>query len=111
MAVRYPLRRFLVVKGEGDEEAQAYGPGAYCWTAPREGVQLLQFLTPTRYYMSEKWVEEHAQVEPFDHWTWNGDLDNPSLSPSILIKTRDGVSLAWREVFHGYIRNGYLEVL
>lgn len=37
-------------------------------------------------------------------WTWNGDKDCPTLTPSILIKPVEG----WQKGWHGFLTNGAL---
>ena len=120
----YPLKQFEVVHGEGDAEAHAYGPGAFCWFYA-EGVRYIAFLTTDQYYKSDKYVSEHVPVEPVEfgpHWKWDGNEDSPNLNPSILCKTKMPVKgpdgkvdydrpWEWQEKFHGWIRNGHLEML
>jgi len=38
------------------------------------------------------------------NWTWNGDIDNPTIKPSI--KTEDGVNLC-----HTFVNNGKVQFL
>lgn len=44
-------------------------------------------------------------------WTFNGDLDRPTFSPSLLVRTpaRDGNG--WSSVCHSYIRDGRIQFL
>ena len=113
----YPLKRFNAVYGNGDEDAQAYGPGAFCWTWPPDGSpRQIEFLTPRKWYPGgddARWIPESVPVQEGAGvqgvWGWDGDWDNPRVNPSILCKQPDGNG-GWREVFHGFIRNGQLEV-
>lgn len=117
MTTYYPLKRFDVVKDNGikDGPAQAYGPGAFCWvTRGDPPVKYIEFLTPEMYRGNEKYVEQGVPVEDGHSkpWHWDGNEDLPSLRPSISIKAKYGSNpQEWREVFHGFIHNGHLEVL
>jgi hypothetical protein len=51
-------------------------------------------------------------------WTWNGDPDKPTISPSILVKTGRAVdpSFTWEpgdppEICHSFVRDGRIELL
>ena len=105
---KYPLKKFDSIL---TDEAQLYGPGAFDWEYHQEvDTLVIRFLTSETYHLSDKYVWEHAQVKPKTHWKWDENMDKPNLSPSILIKSSDGKN-SWKERFHGYIRNGYLEIL
>jgi hypothetical protein len=46
-----------------------------------------------------------AEVMPGKpHWQWDGDMEFPTLSPSILVNAYPG----WNEGWHGFLRNGKL---
>ena len=44
-------------------------------------------------------------------WTWDGDLDKPTISPSILNKTIPPGHNDWIETFHGWVKGGVLQVI
>ena len=48
---------------------------------------------------------------PFDcklgDWEWNGDVNRPTIFPSILVRAVEGFSEGW----HGFLRNGILETV
>jgi hypothetical protein len=50
-----------------------------------------------------------ARVEGVNAWTWNGDTERPTLSPSLLSTSSDAMGVAQR--CHCYIRDGRLEFL
>lgn len=50
----------------------------------------------------------HAHAVATDHWTWNGDVDNPTISPSILV-TGGGVNS--RTTCHSFVVGGNIQFL
>ena len=54
-------------------------------------------------------VEDVGDGRPF--WTWDGNTDNPSLSPSIRTRIIWGESREEVELFHGFIKGTIIEVL
>lgn len=66
--------------------------------------------------------EFHAVYLADDHysgptWTWNGDVNFPTITPSIMIKTGKHVDPSWEEpegekewstICHSLITNGYI---
>ena len=110
MADFYPLKRF----DDLDDDAQAYGPGAFCWTEIF-GYKVIKFLDPGTYHASERHPSHWVPVVPSPHWDihWPnaGDDERPELSPSIRIITTRPPDGAEEEIFHGYLRRGHLEVL
>lgn len=47
---------------------------------------------------------------PTCNWTWNGDLDKPTFSPSLLVRYTWGKEQQ-KHVCHSFIRNGNWEYL
>jgi hypothetical protein len=45
------------------------------------------------------WAEKHNGGKPLTQWTWNGNKEKPTLSPSILHENH----------WHGYLRDGVFE--
>lgn len=104
----YPLKQFDEVYGMEDDEAQKYGPGAFCWDGAPDGNLYLWFLTPRQFYMSDKYVPESVPVTGPQAWQWDGSKDNPNIHPSIQTGyTHNG---EFHETFHGYVRDGVLEI-
>ncbi len=50
----------------------------------------------------ESWMAFDGSGQPGRNWTWNGDLDNPTLHPSV---HNSGMPCKW----HGWLRDGYWE--
>jgi hypothetical protein len=46
--------------------------------------------------------EHHAPIE--GRWTFNGDLEKPTFSPSLVVRGKN-------EICHSFIRDGYWEYL
>lgn len=57
------------------------------------------------------WCEgcKHAHNVPIDRWTWNNDLENPTISPSV--RHFYNHPYDWREITtcHYWIKNGSIE--
>jgi hypothetical protein len=45
------------------------------------------------------------------HWTWNGDVDKPTLSPSLLVTYQDLSGEGQHERCHSFVRDGNIEFL
>lgn len=59
----------------------------------------------------EESLSHGVQVEgPGPHWDWNGDVDRPTLTPSILVRFDYGEDRAQR-VCHSFIRDGQIQFL
>lgn len=50
-----------------------------------------------------------SQDGPY-HWEWNGSIDNPTFSPSLLNRWEEGVDRT-PKVCHSFVRDGKLEFL
>ena len=103
MTSSFPLKRFGSVHSK---EAKSYGPGAFAWadsTTPR-----LIFLYPQEnkygYNVGSIAVNDSLYHEPL--WTWDGNLDNPSIDPDIQILYGQS-----KVLWFGRIRNGVLETI
>ena len=98
------------VQGVYIHEAKQYGAGAFCYDVDGYGTPYLLFRYPGK---ADADADEEIAVGsvPLEGkgWTFDGNEDAPTISPSILYRTLyEG---EWIEKFHGFIRNGYLEVL
>lgn len=54
---------------------------------------------------------DHTHGFPVDGsrgWTWNGDLVNPTVSPSILVRRNDGDI---KHVCHSFVKDGHIQFL
>lgn len=107
-------------------EAKDYGIGAFSWNIDGNGVRWILFRHPNKVYTNSEGKYETIGSVPVNvpaellklyrgadqrGWTWDGDEDKPTISPSILFKTIHGESTEWQETFHGWIKAGILEVL
>ena len=134
MSTHYPMRRFPDQPDDSPHtlhrlttpEAREYGVGAFCWRW-FNGQRYIVLCHPDRYYTNSRgepitvsaWPVTPGEAHP---WTWDGNLDTPTLSPSLSLQTKrpprgaDGKYLEdgdWEqiELFHGVITGGVLEVL
>ena len=82
----------------GDSEA----PGDFYWI-PAEDPSRMSFICPCGCGdlcgVNVKPIEQLGHVIP--PWQWNGDMDKPTLTPSIRIGGNNGT-----EHWHGYLTNG-----
>ena len=78
-----------------------YGPGAMCWYIGPTGRRFLRLLTP---HQNREQEYVSLPVKPYEgqmaSWEWDGNLERPTLTPSIDILTTGG--------WHGYVTNGNL---
>ena len=86
-------------------DAKTYGIGAFCYDTDDRDLPYILFRHPNK----DGKVEVGSLPLEGKGWTFDGDRDKPNISPSILYRIQlDG---QWVEIFHGFIRNGVLEVL
>ena len=110
--------RFIEVKrfqDHADIRAADYPPGAFCWTETLlqpSGLTHIAICVPMppdrhpseRMRMLRIYRKGWAKPEGTS-WEWDGDLDLPTLSPSIGVsKKPDGTY-----TFHGWLKAGVLE--
>lgn len=88
--------------------AKEYGAGAFDWVMIN-GLKHIEFRHPCKYFTNDH-TASHFPVEGPEAWTWDGDEERPTLSPSLISRVSDAAG-HWHEDFHGYVRAGVLEVL
>jgi hypothetical protein len=76
------------------------GCGHYHGIRTAEDVVILK-ADPNLDIKDRKWLEEHN----WPAWTFNGDMDKPTVSPSILIE-HDG-----KTICHSFVKNGQIQFL
>lgn len=54
------------------------------------------------------WTDKADGVEP---WIYNGDIDKPTISPSIKVTIPFQTSKGYSSVCHSFIKDGYIEYL
>lgn len=117
MSQYFPMKRFPdLVDGKGgvfDFEAKQYGVGAFSWLVHDDGVRHIVFRHPDKVWRNSAGEPIGVGSIPVDEgrWTWDGNLDQPTISPSIMFKTSHPEQEGWQETFHGFVRGGVLEVL
>ena len=106
-------QRLPDVEGREDEtRLWDQPPGSWCWRldGPR-GARALEVVLPSAYPPGPGIVHPHqiatCQIQE-DRWTWDGDEDRPTLTPSILVETLWGEDRT-RVYWHGYMTAGRLE--
>ena len=122
MSVNYPLKRFPDAEDPAShtplytEEAKEHGAGAFCWMFNND-VRYLVYRHPDVFFNTTCGTSVHSvpveHVEYGPHWDWDGNEDNPTLNPSISIKTMINWAepYDWVEIFHGWIKGDYMESL
>ena len=108
MTTEIQMKRF---GGIFSDEAKAYGPGAFEWSSDGHGCRYLNFRAPNGY--PDDWGIHSIPIEPVGHegpsWSWDGNEDSPTVSPSISTKHVEDGKLV--EHFHCWIKNGVIELL
>lgn len=81
-------------------------PGTACWGPPREGEDPV---SPKRLYYvcpcgCSEWRQIPVRMEGAagTAWVWNGDVDRPTLTPSIQHVANRADKCSW----HGFLTNG-----
>jgi len=72
---------------------------------PYKGVQAYRFLCPGCHERDNDGSHLHGWHTFNDTWTYNGDGENPTVSPSILLTRHDG------HVCHSFITDGKIRFL
>ena len=88
-------------------------PGTWRWRLYENGLRELEAVLPSRYPEGPGIVHPHqichCQVAGPEsnrpRWAWDGDEQNPTLSPSILVETHWGPDMV-RVFWHGYLVSG-----
>ena len=114
----YPMKRFSdLVDGKGGifwPEGKEYGIGAFCWgDNDHDGITYFTFFRPDKVWHNSGGDPIGVSTIPVNtgKWTWDGNRDMPTISPSILNKTAVGGVDDWVETFHGFVTAGVLQVL
>ena len=113
----YPMKRFpdLVEGKRGlfEPEGKEYGIGAFSWYVGDDGVRYLTFFRPDKVWKRYDGESIGPSTIPVNtgKWTWDGNEEKPTISPSILNKTIPPGHDDWVETFHGFVKGGVLQVL
>lgn len=74
----------------------------------KEGMADLSFFCPGCECDHGVWVRPNKNILTDSCWTWNGSMDKPTFSPSILVQTsyKDV-----QKVCHSFVKNGQIQYL
>lgn len=102
-----------MIRTKGYDEAVTMGAGAFYWQVRKGNEYSLPVdgERPTHFYFIDNRDRFHMlPIDPVKGsngagWAWNGDLDKPTLSPSILSSGRDAKGNTVTH-WHGFVRDG-----
>lgn len=101
MANRESVPAVLV---EDFDAADAHGPGAFMWSV-NDGKRSMLFMLPGEDFLRAISVQEGQPADDRLVWGWDGNVESPTLTPSILAYDREGTGNQV-ESWHGYLTAG-----
>ena len=96
------------VPDEDIEAVHAGGPGTFCWLVDGELRSLYLFL-PGPAGVS-RWPIWPHRLPNGHYWRWDGNEDQPTLSPSLHVieRTLEREGVPDKTLWHGHVRGGRL---